>query len=1049
MIKDTHQAADFFVIRSNRLSLKPLMAWDNSDRAVLRHQLQQWFEQPQTQEAIYIASPSLLDRAQQWYGDPDSKKSKKFEQALAKYFIRMTSRPTPFGLFSGVGMGDIGEQNQLKFTGADEFSRKTRLDMYYLFSLRSQLVEQQWREKNLPLLANPTTYVLGQQLRYIESYHAQDRLHYRLSSAENDPFVQAVLTTATSGASVNDLIECLCQLDQDITSDEADGYIGQLVEARLLIPQLPLPLTGDSPDSDLNHSLSQAGFNTQAQTIAKVLADINQLDAAKVNTPADYRAVLKQLKALPFPVTESKLFQVDVYRSEHELTLDKQLCQKVLKDLSLFHSLSTQSENPLQGVVDKFNSHYAGRMMPLKAFLDDESGWSMGSDKGFATPLLKGLDLNQAGGTPPGVTIAAIDRLLMENISAMADPFEPEIRLSEKQVRKYSNGKSAALASSAAMMLQLYQNTAGELEVFYRGSYGSSAANLLGRFCHLDQQLQNKVKDLLVAEESLEPDAIFAEIVHLPEGRVGNVIARPILRQYEIPFLTDSTLDDEFQIQLDDLLIYVDAGMVKLWSKRHQKRIIPRLSSAHNYGSRSLGIYTFLCMVQNQTTSNLRFNWSNIFDSATYLPRIRFGDLIIAKRRWRIKRELLVAIEQASPAKRAGKLERLKQQHHIPQWISYTSGDNFLLLNLNNPVMLEVLLAETQGRAWVQFEEVLEAEFSSGVSLDDAPLSHEVIVPLLNKPSNTPQVNAATPKRKIVADDIVRSFSPGSEWLSMKVYMGNSSGERLLAENILPLVSQFNQQGLISHFFFLRYGDPDWHLRLRFKGDPAVLLTQVLPKLHQQLDPLHQSGLIQSLQLDTYGQEVERYGGAAAINVAEHVFHTNSLLCLQLLHLLAEIPDDYRWRSVVVGCDTIMSAFGLTLEDKLELATQLSQGFGREFGDSAALRKQMGVKYRQLEAQIKADLSAKQNEKQSDETMLGCIRLIEDNKTRLLADAKQYQTLAAAGQLDKPLINIIDAILHMFNNRMFVAYGRQQEFVVHELLRRYYEFCYHAAKRAD
>ena len=59
---------------------------------------------------------------------------------------------------------------------------------------------------------------------------------------------------------------------------------------------------------------------------------------------------------------------------------------------------------------------------------------------------------------------------------------------------------------------------------------GPSGANLLGRFCHADPELHRRVEEHLRAEEAHRPDAIFAEVVHLPEGRIGNVLCRPVLR---------------------------------------------------------------------------------------------------------------------------------------------------------------------------------------------------------------------------------------------------------------------------------------------------------------------------------------------------------------------------------------------------------------------------------------------------------------------------------------------------------------------------------------
>ena len=70
-----------------------------------------------------------------------------------------------------------------------------------------------------------------------------------------------------------------------------------------------------------------------------------------------------------------------------------------------------------------------------------------------------------------------------------------------------------------------------------KGVRGPSGARLFGRFCHGDDALRAHVEAHLRAEEALRPEAIFAEVVHLPQGRLGNVLCRPALRAHEIPYL--------------------------------------------------------------------------------------------------------------------------------------------------------------------------------------------------------------------------------------------------------------------------------------------------------------------------------------------------------------------------------------------------------------------------------------------------------------------------------------------------------------------------------
>src|SRR5262249_53171636 len=142
----------------------------------------------------------------------------------------------------------------------------------------------------------------------------------------------------------------------------------------------------------------------------------------------------------------------------------------------------------------------------------------------------------------------------------------------------------------------------GDFQVVLDGVSGPSGARLLGRFCHADRQLHELVAQHVRAEEALQPDAVFAEIVHLPEGRLGNILARPILRAYEIPYLGRASVPAPRQIPVTDLRVSVVGEQIRLRSARLDRRVIPRLTSAHNFG-RSQGIYRFLCALQAQGTA--------------------------------------------------------------------------------------------------------------------------------------------------------------------------------------------------------------------------------------------------------------------------------------------------------------------------------------------------------------------------------------------------------------------------------------------------------------
>ena len=90
---------------------------------------------------------------------------------------------------------------------------------------------------------------------------------------------------------------------------------------------------------------------------------------------------------------------------------------------------------------------------------------------------------------------------------------------------------------------------------------------------------------------------------------------------------------------------------------------------------------------------------------------------------------------------------------------------------------------------------------------------------------------------------------------------------------------------MADRWFFIRYADPDCHLRVRFHGDPGRLHAEVLPLL-EAAGASPRARAAWRIELDTYEREVERYGGPEAIELAERAFHADSDAVLAILPML-------------------------------------------------------------------------------------------------------------------------------------------------------------------
>jgi hypothetical protein len=57
----------------------------------------------------------------------------------------------------------------------------------------------------------------------------------------------------------------------------------------------------------------------------------------------------------------------------------------------------------------------------------------------------------------------------------------------------------------------------GNFLVYHEATAGPSAVNLLGRFCHMSDELTNYAREAILKEEAARADCIFAEILQIPQ----------------------------------------------------------------------------------------------------------------------------------------------------------------------------------------------------------------------------------------------------------------------------------------------------------------------------------------------------------------------------------------------------------------------------------------------------------------------------------------------------------------------------------------------------
>ncbi|MGN6420751.1 MAG: thiopeptide-type bacteriocin biosynthesis protein, partial [Pseudobacter sp.] len=471
--------------------------------------------------------------------------------------------------------------------------------------------------------------------------------------------------------------------------------------------------------------------------------------------------------------------------------------------------------------------------------------------------------------------------------------------------------------------------------------------------------------------------------------------------------------------------VSVRNGRVLLRSRSLNKYVIPRLSTAHNFMFNSLPVYQFLCELQwQQCFRGLFFEENN---DADFNPEIRYKHIIVQRARWKLTKEDLRDLPANEPAMPSF-ISDWRKKRGLPQQLLLLDQDNELLIDCRYPESFRMLVAAIQTNGECRVTAFPGKEAMGAVSGSEGNYCNEIFIPVLfGEAASTNQPKPARQSGKKVQ----RNFLPGDEWLYYKIYCGTVTGEELLAGPLRRLSIRLSSNGLISRFFFIRYYDPEPHIRIRYHLSSSGNMADVIQQMKDAVKDYVSQKLVTRIQIDTYNRELERYG-AALIGEAEQIFHADSEAVMTMLHWLQQNDSlANKWQWAIAGIDQYLVDFGYDLKQKTLLLSQLQQGFLQEFGGGKPLVLQLNNKHRALKQEISAVFS------EEPSYLISTGRKILQRRSRQLKPVVR-SICSHLSQQQQSADELLGSYLHMFIDRLFDTDNRKYELLLYHLLLKHY-----------
>lgn len=985
--------------------------------------------------AIYLASPELYHEWKRSYTEPFTpEKTARLNRSIIKYFIRATSNCIPFGLFASYSLVDIKQH-----TAPKEFPDHTiyaNINTDYIYLIIATLHTNPLIKSKLRYFVNNTLYQLGDHYRYVAadiSGKTESR-NYVLTSVEMDDVLRIILDECKKESKTRkELIDLLILSVEDVTEEDASGYIDELIDSYILNSSLDICLNDQSPIKQVYNFLQ---FHFKEKTgnehldeimngIKQIICSFDNVDLNNIDIPF-CNSIEDIVKKITHHNGKKSIVNADLKNNspvyEHNFEVDKFTVLKCIGLLSIFSTRnphrSLSSFKNLYDFKKAFIARYGeDREVPFLQALDNECGigyiQNLGSTVTFSD-LIDDLPLiYKESGFSNLYSDKQMDAFWLNIFLKALKDNKTSIDLQQEDISEFED-RASHLAGTFPV---LYRKYGDKLHMISAG--GGSATHYLGRFSSNDEQLAAFSEEITSMEDNIFFHKISAEVLHTATNKAGNVSNRNIKRNYEIPILTRTTGHADV-INPEDILISINNGRILLKSKKHNKEIVPFLSCAQNYHWDTLPYYHLLCDLQSQYRPNLlSLDFSTlIHDHFTFIPRVVYGDkIILSAATWKIKKSEFINISNKEQALLFEEFLMYRRKWNIPRYINLIENGHDLLLDMENEYMLDILFEKLNKKGTVIINECL-------YDIDSL------------QPCYASEFNISVytkPEREILNDNeivtaqkpVQERFIPGNEWMYYKIYTGTHTADNLLIDAISTIAEELKEEKLIDQWFFIRYNDPDFHLRVRFhviSGDQNKIIRVV----NKTIQPYCNCGLIWKLDISTYERELNRYA-LNNIEISETLFWHDSEMVIKLIKALKESKaEELIWLYCIKCIDDLLQAFNFSLNDKLNIMQELATAFGNEFKIKKEAKIKISDKFRNNNTLLDKIMNNEGNA-ELNEVISHRNRLIRPLAADLLKKVHHQK-----------IRDLVISHIHMHVNRMIRSNPRLHELVLYGILEKYY-----------
>lgn len=954
--------------------------------------------------AIAVSSPGFHRRSKE--------SGKVFEKAILMYKKRMATRATPYGLFVGTSVVQVGENTKLEI--GSEIKTKTRIDMSVLTALVLELENDD--------TINPS-------LRYTSNSHIVNRagriwLDYPCTLRSTNAGLPVNLRATKPVLRILELVEADLTRDEIIgtvtrefglaSREKATTVFEQLVSLSVIGSKLRNFIAATNPAHWLLESLKSISPNHKiCAHLEACLQMIERWDTAPTRNVDLFYDTLEEVTKLESSRSNQDFLQVDSTCKLDSNEISAAVVDEMARSAQLVLELSPAIwHSRFKDYKVAFTNRYPpNREVPLLELLSPTFG--------LGSPFL----IDEAA-----MAKGRAQQRLLKDIAA--DAIAENKLVVELQEEHLKILKNPMRADEAPQSVDFYASVKadsrndiddGNFQLLVAPRVGSApAGKSVGRFLHLfDAEVKEQIQHL--AKVSNVETVVSADLCDWPLNiRTANLTIVPPLREHIVvgPF---ASLAKEQEIPINEICIGLeDMQFYAKWSRTGQRiRIFPGHLLNSEYSSEPIRFLRD--MTADETRRIQPFDWGDL-ETFQRLPRLSSGKTILRLAQWNL-RQLKGAARKTESIEEFGEsLVQWRKKWTVPSTVQLCEmwgDDNYLVLDLERwedvNILYEFLLKNDNPTACL----IEHLRIDKWVSSKHGTHAVELVASFVQNSSARSSIQTSRINGDSSSPGTFDAFKfPGSEWLYMRLDCGKALQDEVICR-AQTLATHLKQKGLIKNWFFVRYFDDKDHLRLRFQVNTAQLFSHVMPKVCSWATDLIREGRTSSFSFHTYEREVERYGGLPCIQHVEDIFARDSQMVSEIISS-KEIGKVERPILCAMSVNALLEELGFTIQERIVwLSGYLDTDQKRKTSD-----------YRRKWRHIISNLF-----EASDDSQIGhYLSLRKLLQRHGEAPSEIHEQIESHKAISKRTMgNVIDSLVHMHCNRL-LGTNREAELLTYSLL---------------